>query len=186
MPKGYFKQKILLHQLKAKDKEAFAEFYDSYVSRIYRFIFFKVSAEQEAQDLTSEVFLKTWQYLNEGGIINDLNAWIYRLARNAVIDWYRKQNKEPLALDEQAEDTVTTKSDEQVSIDWEVVKIKEDLFKLKDEYREVLVMRFLDELEISEIAKALEKSKGAVRVLIHRALNALKEIVNKNVGPTNN
>ena len=129
MPKGFLKQRILINQLKAKDTEAFSQFYDSYVSKIYRFIFFKVSSEVEAQDLTSEVFLKTWQYLNSGEEINDLNAWVYRLARNTVIDWYRRQNKQPLALEQQPAEAASSQPTEQVEIDWEVAKVKASLFK---------------------------------------------------------
>jgi len=179
MPKGFLKQRILLNQLKAQDPQAFAEFYDQYVSRIYRFIFFKVSSVSDAQDLTSEVFLKTWQYLKESPQeeIKNLSAWVYRLARNTVIDWYRQQNKQPLSLETQAEEAVLETPGEKFNVDWEITQVQQALFRLKDEYREALVLRFLDELEISEVAKALEKSPGAIRVLLHRALKALQVIL---------
>src|SRR3989338_3490757 len=121
MPKGFLKQRILLNQLKAQDPQAFAEFYDQYVSRIYRFIFFKVSSVSDAQDLTSEVFLKTWQYLKESPQeeIKNLSAWVYRLARNTVIDWYRQQNKQPLSLETQAEEAVLETPGEKFNVDWE-------------------------------------------------------------------
>jgi RNA polymerase sigma-70 factor, ECF subfamily len=185
MPKGFLQQKLLVLKLKNKDPEAFAEIYNQYVARIYRFIFFKVSSEAEAQDLTSEVFLKTWQYISEGEAeIGNLNALLYRIARNCVIDWYRQQNKQPImSLPEQEEEGTTVDTAQQVEINWEVQQVKDCLFKLKDEYREVLVLRFLDELEITEIAQALEKTNGTVRVLIHRALKALKEVTEQNNGP---
>jgi RNA polymerase sigma-70 factor (ECF subfamily) len=181
MTASFLQNKILLSRLKAKDPEAFAELYDGYASRIYRFIYFKVSSVVEAQDLTAEVFLKTWQYLSneENAEIKNLNAWLYHLARNVVIDWYRKQNKQPLALDEQAEEAAVEETTEKINLNWEMEQVTAALRQLKDEYREVLVMRYLDELEIVEIAKALEKSRGAVRVLIHRALRALQELVDK-------
>src|SRR3989344_2143089 len=86
------KQKIFLIRLRYRDADTFAKFYDEYVGRIYRFVLFKVSSVQEAEDITSEVFLKAWEYLGKKDIeIKNLNSFIYQIARNLVIDYYRSR-----------------------------------------------------------------------------------------------
>lgn len=178
---NWLKEKILLTRLKKKDPDAFSEIYDLYVSKIYRFIYFKVSSVEEAEDLTSEVFLKTWQYINEGkGEIKHIGALLYRIARNIVIDYYRERAQKEKMNDELTDD-LEIASDElrKLNVNLEMENIEKNLRKLKDEYREVIMLRFIEELSISEIAQVLEKSKGAVRVLIFRALETLKEILNQ-------
>lgn len=72
------KNQYLLFRAKNKDPESFTKVYDLYVERIYRFIFFKVANPEDAQDLTSEVFLKTWQYINDGKEVKNLNAFFIK------------------------------------------------------------------------------------------------------------
>lgn len=175
-------KKILFLKVKNQDKEAFGQFYDLYVNRIYRFIFFKVNSVSDAQDLTSEVFLKLWQHLNEGKEVKNLNSYIYIIARNSVIDFYRQRVKDSVTVSQENSPEI---SDEQADLmkkqvldsDWS--QVLKSLKKLKDEYREIIILRFLDELTIREIASVLNKSNGSVRVLIHRALKALKENLNE-------
>lgn len=175
-------KKILFLKIKSQDKEAYAQFYDLYATRIYRFIFFKVSSVSEAQDLTSEVFLKLWQHIKEGKEIKNLNAFIYIVARNAVIDFYRNRNRDAYSIDSpDTPDIPDDKSSElhQQMIDSDMEGILKGLNNLKDEYKEVIVLKYLDELSISEISDVLNKSNGAVRVLLHRALKALKENIHE-------
>src|SRR3989339_293021 len=87
--------KTLYFRMKQKDKEAFISAYDSYLNDIYRFIYFKVGNREEAEDLTSSVFLKTWNYIQDNNLksYKTLKALLYRIARNAVIDHYRQKSK---------------------------------------------------------------------------------------------
>lgn len=184
--KRTIKEKIILNRLKKQDVDAFTETYDLYVEKVYRFIFFKVGEQEMAQDLTSEVFLRTWNYVCENKQVNakTLPALIYRIARNVVIDHYRA-NKHHLSINDTDEEgnlkleIVDDKQDlsEKFDIDLSMEKVQAALMQLKDEYREVIIMRYVDELAIEEIADILEKNKGNVRVLAHRALQALKEIL---------
>ena len=85
-----FKEKLFIARLNTQDTEAFAEVYDFYLDRIFRFVYFKVNTKEEAQDLTSEVFLKVWRYIyNQKGKIENMNAFLYQTARNTVSDFYR-------------------------------------------------------------------------------------------------
>lgn len=176
-------EQILFLKVKNKDKEAFGKFYDLYISRIYRFIFFKVNSVSDAQDLTSEVFLKLWQYIRDGKKIENLNALIYMIARNSVIDFYRqrsrKDDREQLIEENHLPRIIDEDNDlaNKQMISSEVTTMLKGLENLKDEYKEVIVLRFLDELSITEISEVLNKTKGSVRVLIHRALNVLKQSV---------
>jgi len=177
-------EQILFLQVKNRDKEAYARFYDLYAERIYRFIYFKVNSVVDAQDLTSEVFLKLWQTIKNGKEIKKLNAFIYIIARNSVIDFYRhksrRESKEqaidgaiPLFIADEKNDLLKKQL-----IDSDLATVVQGLGNLKDEYREVIILRFMDELSVAEIAKILKKSSGAVRVIIYRALKALKETIN--------
>lgn len=174
-------EKVIIFKVKTKrDPDSFGEFYDLYVERIYRFIYFKVSSTEDAQDLTSEVFLKVWQYINEKNIIKNLNALIYQIARNLVIDYYRKKAKSSINAEETLLKNITdTKSEDmqkQVHTLIEMQGLEPLLRKLKDEYREVIVLRYIEEYSLKEIASILDKQTGNVKVLLHRAVKRLKEM----------
>lgn len=175
------KEKILLYKIRVKDEKAFAKIYDLYVEKIYRFIFFKVSNAQEAEDLTSEVFLKAWQYIKEGKKIKTINAFLYTIARNKIIDHYRKNSRTNLLdLDNNEVKEVIGKSfDLAKKIDNEIGlnNITKFLDQLKAEYKEAILLKYVDDYSTDEIAEILSKNKGNVRVLLHRALEALKEIM---------
>ncbi|MEI8361354.1 MAG: RNA polymerase sigma factor [bacterium] len=184
--KRTIKEKIILNRLKKQDIEAFTETYDLYVDKLYRFVYFKVGEVEMAQDLTSEVFLRTWNYVCENKEVNvkTLPALLYRVARNVVIDHYRA-NKHNVSIDQVNEDgelklDIEATGDDPIDkldIDLTMDKVQTALAQLKDEYREIIVMRYIDELTIEEIADILEKNKGNIRVLAYRALQALKAIL---------
>lgn len=181
-----FKEKILFSRLKQKDKEAFAKAYDLYLDQIHRFIYFKVGNREVAEDLTSAVFLKTWNYIQDGDLEKHktIKPLVYKIARTTIIDHYRKKNQEnSLAVDSQEAffDIVDKGQDilKQAKISSDISMVTERLLELKDEYREIIIMRYIDELTIKEIAKVLDKSRGNIRVLTFRALKALKELVNQ-------
>lgn len=183
-----FKEKILLFKAKNKDPEAYGEIYDLYVEKIYRFIFFKVSSVQEAEDLTSDVFLKSWQYIinkEKEESIENLNAFLYKVARNAVIDYYRKRSKDAVKEADFEYDIVKDIRDEKADLEEKAIiasdmrEIENALKELKEEYRELLILKYLNELSISEIAQILEKSTGTVRVTLFRATKTLKNVLEK-------
>jgi RNA polymerase sigma-70 factor (ECF subfamily) len=176
-------EKLLLYRVRAKkDPEAFGKIYDLYARRIYRFVYFKVSSEEEAQDLTADVFLKAWSFLldEKGGEVRHLSALLYSIARNRVIDHYRSRAaRETLPLMESAEEMLADDRMDLKKVDAAIdaKMLAKRLRSLKDEYREALVMKYLDELETSEIANILGKTNGNVRVLLHRATEALRDLV---------
>ncbi len=181
------KEQYLFLKLRAtRDPEVFGELYDIYVDQIYRFIYFKVGRKEEAEDLTGDVFLKTWQYINDMGseVIDNLRAFLYQTARNTVIDFYRtRDQKEVIALpreddgEKPAMEIIDEKQDlvEKIELASDLEEVKKALQKIREEYREVIILRFIEEMSVKETAEILGKSEGAVRVLLHRAVAALKE-----------
>lgn len=184
-----FKDTILLYRAKVKQEpEAYAELYDYYVQRIYRFVYFKVSNREEAEDITSEVFLKAWNYLRDNKEVKSFSGLLYRIARNSIIDLYRaKSNRPETAFQEIKEEGDEGKQmveygDEgkwqaATNTKLETEKILQSLKKLKQEYQEVITLRFVDELDIEEIAEITGRGKISVRVTLHRALKKLKEML---------
>jgi len=164
----------------------FLEFYDRNVAKIYRYIYFRVGSKEQAQDLTSEVFLKCWQRINsEQKDITNLRAFFYQVARNSITDFFRQHDRLPLSLSEIAESSTDNFSDkkinlmDQASTTLEVDLIKNALNKLSGDYQEIIIWRYLDELEISEIAEIMEKREGAVRTLLSRALAELRKVLER-------
>jgi RNA polymerase sigma-70 factor (ECF subfamily) len=176
-------EKILLFQIQQKqNSEAYGKLYDAYVRQIYRFVYFKVSTHEEAEDITAEVFLKAWRYLQEKKEVKSFSGLLYRIARNGIVDLYRARTNHPESLG-----IILEKEEEKLSDNkkWlttihdklEAQEILEALKRLKQEYQEVLTLRFVDELKIEEISEIVGKSGLVVRVTIHRALKKLKELL---------
>lgn len=167
------------------DPEAFAQLYDRYVTAMYRFILLKVPSKEDAEDLTSETFLKCWNYVQEHREIKEVRALLYTIARNAIADWYRSRSQHPdrsLAVTFQVDETSTSietdftdggKGRSLVEIRAELSLVMGKLERLKEDYRDVLMLRLVDGLPFSLIAQILKKTPGTVRVLYHRAKKAL-------------
>ncbi len=172
-------ENLLLFRIRAKqDAEAFGKLYDAYVQRIYRFVYFKVASTEEAQDLTSETFLKLWDYLQSGKSVSHLGALTYRIARNLVIDHHRSR-QETASLD--AEERLMSLPDvaglAKIERSAELSHVLAAVRLLKDDHREALVMRYIDGMTPTEIATVIGKSPGAVRVLLHRSLETVRTLI---------
>ncbi len=176
-----FNERILLYRASRGDAEAFSPLYDAYIDKIYRFIYLKVATPQDAEDITGETFLKVWHYVRTGKNVKYFQALLYRTARNCVIDFYRKKGMGTIELaDETAvgvADRVDLTLEEKMNLKLDLNRVEKHLRRIKDAYREVIIMHFLNELSIKEIAAILESSPGAVRVLLHRGVKALKGMV---------
>lgn len=173
------KEKLLLLKIKTKqDPEAFAELYDFYVEPIYRFVYFKLSNKEDAEDITSEIFLKAWDYLiDPEKNVASFRRLVYTIARNRIIDVYRERAKRLECPVDVVQDMAITKDlSKQVEISQETEKLLSTIKKLKHEYQEVIHLRYIEELPIKEIAAILDKNSTNVRVIIHRATKKLKEL----------
>lgn len=174
--------KKLVKKAKSGDSEAFGLIYDHYLDRIYRFIFLKVSNKEEAEDLSQQVFMKAWEAMvrfEDEGL--PFASWLYRIARNLVIDFYRTR-KSVVSLEENILDELMS---DQEDIEESVIRsqsqerIMEALKQLSDEQKDVIILRFVDDLSYREIARITQKNQAALRILHHRALKKLKIILEK-------
>ena len=181
--------RYLLFRLRTKrDPDAFARLYDRYVEAIYRFAALKLPTVEDAQDVTAETFTRTWQYVHEHEDIMNIRALLYRIARNLIADHYRRV--EPtISLDAVTFEGENASTQPSGSIPTDhgrggrIIEARADLAlvivkleRLKEDYRDVLTLRLVDDLPFSVIAEITEKKVGHVRVIYHRALKALNEL----------
>jgi len=166
----------LVQAVRAGDAHAFAALYGRYVGRVFRFCLSRLRSVEEAEDVTAVVFAKVVQALpryQERGV--PFAAWVYRVARNAVVDHVRRRrptiplealSAEP-ARGEAAEPDPVALSDRE--------ELRRALARLPDLHREVLVLRFVEGYEAAEVGRIVGKNVGAVRSIQHRALAQLRE-----------
>ena len=177
----------LVKRAKGGEAEAFGSLYDYYLPKIYRFVLLKVSHREEAEDLTHQTFLKALHNINQYDFRgHSFGSWLYRIARNAVIDRHRKSNPvfslDDLTLDIPARDR---SPEELTESRIESEALLEAIRELKEIEQEVLLMRFVEELSTKEVARIVKKTEGAVKLIQHRALKNLAKIL-ENGGKTTN
>jgi RNA polymerase sigma-70 factor (ECF subfamily) len=171
----------LIDRAKSGDVEAFGELYERYAADIFRFLASQMSSQLDAEDLTEDVFMRAWRYLprykDQG---HPFSAYLYRIARNAVAEFYRKAKKtSSVSVDNVVltDEKQTSNPKQMLSTTQEHQALYEALGELREDYRQVLILRFINGLSPGEIAEAMGKSEGAVRVLQHRALKALRKVL---------
>ncbi|MDO8601903.1 MAG: sigma-70 family RNA polymerase sigma factor [bacterium] len=167
---------------KRGDALSFGKLYDHYVKPIYRFIAVKVSVRQEAEDLTHEVFLAAWQKLPSFTFQGfPFSSWLYRIARNRVIDHYRtkKQHADINEIDEKLLGMIDS-HESGVDTALDLRKIYTAMKKLSADQQDVLILRFVDDLSPKEIAEVLDKTEGGVRIIQYRAIEILKKQLTTN------
>lgn len=173
----------LVSLAKQGDSQAFGLLYDNFSARIFKYISLKVQDRQEAQDILQEVFIKAYKGLGglrEGEDLN-FSAWLYKIAANTVNDYFRKKYRTPETVDiEDNLDAAATPSVEQeITIKSDVETARQAFAQLKPIYREVLELRFLQDLSLDEVAKILNKSNLSIRLIQFRALKRVRYILQK-------
>lgn len=163
---------VLIQRAKLGEKEAFGKLYAIYIDRLYRFCFFRVGNNKElAEDLVQSTFVKAWEKLatfQKGSF----QAWLYTIARNMLIDHYRGV-KETTHINESHIDDKQRVEDE-VLQKLEVEKVMDALQFLTNDQRDVVIMKFVDDLSNREIAQILHKEEDAIRAMQYRAIKELK------------
>lgn len=169
----------LLAKAKTGDNGAFSELYNLYFEKIYRFIFYRTSHKEVAEDLAEDVFVKAYEKLKSVKEDKLFEGWLYQIARNTIIDYYRsKKQNVPI---EEVENILQYES---TVIDILNLEAQQKIFlkllkELNPEQQIVIKLKFLEELDNSSIAQMLHKSEGAIRVIQHRAISKLKELADK-------
>jgi RNA polymerase sigma-70 factor (ECF subfamily) len=161
-------------------REQFGEIYDQYIEKIYRFVYLKVNSQETAEDIASKVFLKGWEsYQSKGGEIQNPSAFLYQIARNAVIDHYREKGRANTVSSEVLPEIADPADDihDMAVLNADIKAIKASIQRLKPEHQDIIIWHYLEDMPIAEIAKLLGKPAGTVRVMLHRGLKELKGIV---------
>ena len=170
----------LIIRARRGDTAAFGDLYERYLNTIYRYVLYRVSDVAEAEDLTETTFLKAWQALADYRVRDvPFNAWLYRIAHNVIVDQHRTR-KDTLSLDQHIEIRDEAASPED-RLGWHesVESLTLALQQLPPAYQQVLALRFISGLSHAETGRVLGRSEEAVRVLQHRALSALRTLLDK-------
>lgn len=161
-------------------EESFLKAHESHSNQIFRFIFFKLGDREKAKELIQETFMKTWIHISKNGEIENIRSFLYRVAGNLVIDEYRRNGRaSSISLDYLTEEGYDFSNDEKESYVDRIdgAQILELLKSLPDSYSEVLFMRYVEELDITEIADSIGESNNVVSVRLNRGIKKLKEMV---------
>ncbi len=162
------------------DSSAFGVLYDRYQAMIYRFVMIKVGRREEAEDITHQVFLSAWQsvrtYRHKGF---PFSSWLYRIARNQIIDHYRAgaNRKGEVSIEKADPESFAVAVDHAGNIEAkiELETVRAAVARLRPDYQDVIILRFVEDMSLKESAAALGKSEGAVKLLQHRAIRELKK-----------
>src|SRR2546426_10664957 len=168
----------LAHRAKAGDPQAFAALYDQYFELVYRYVYYRVRQIEEAEDVTSEVFFRALRAMPRYEPRQPFLAWLYRIARNAVIDRARAARprvsfEDALAHPDAGDHVIDP--DARILATDRRARLKTALGTLTAEQQEVVILRFVEGLSAEEVGKIMGKRAGTVRGLQFRALQALKK-----------
>ncbi len=176
-------EKALVEKIKNGDERAFERFYRMFFPKVYKYAYRKLKNREQAEDVTSETFfkalksIKNFKSRENGG----LDIWMYVIERNIIRDFFRKNaGVSILPLEEKWNEKLNPVVDDPyVTIEKEEIDriVKDCLEELPVQYKNVLEMRFFKKMTLKEIATALDKSVGAVKVMQFRALKKLKELL---------
>lgn len=171
------KIKQLAEEAKRLDRHALAELCEHFYPKIYRYVFYRVNSKEEAEDITGEVFLRMIKSLHKQR--GSFQAWLFRIASNLVIDYYRRRARQPelVTVEERHVSSARNSIDSQDILLQD--RLKQSIPKLSPEQQQVITLKFIEGYNNSEIADILGKSVGAVKGLQFRALAALKKILHK-------
>lgn len=173
-------EKALLEGAASFDERALGELYDRYEARIYSYIYRRTGNESLAEDLAAQVFLKMLEAIrSDKGWHSSFSGWLYRIAHNAVIDYYRQRDRQQQVS---LEDTLTTTASDhnpvvmaEASLDAQ--RLRMAIGRLTEEQSEVITLRFLEGYSISEVAEMLDKSEGSIKALQYRAVTTLRQLL---------
>lgn len=157
------------------DQKAFGELYDFFVTPIYRYIYYKVNKEH-VEDLTETLFLKAWENIRKYKKRKNttFKSWLYRIAHNLVVDHYRLHREHaslnPWISDKKKHADPVRCTQDSLHND----RLREAISRLKKNYQQMVILKYINDLSNKEISDILKKSEGSVRIMQFRALKALK------------
>ncbi len=166
---------------KAELDAEFSDLYKAHLRDVYSYAFYRVGNHHDAEDLTEQTFLQAYRHFERARRESDgrpLRPWLIRIAHNLAANLYRDRARRPQSpLDESAPIAAAHTTEELVAGRDELKRVLEGVARLPDDRREALIMRFALGMDNREIARALGRTDGATKVLIHRAIKQLESLV---------
>ncbi len=169
----------LVRRAQQHDEEAFAELYEKYFDKIYRYISLKIGNRFEAEDMTQQVFINALSSISSfkwRGL--PFSSWLFRIAHNLVVDYFRKKTRQPVSS---LNESITASEDNPQKVIEQKMNIEQlELASkgLTPAQQEVIALRFAGELPIAQVARVMGRSEGAIKALQHSAILALRKILN--------
>lgn len=166
-----------------KTEKVFMESYEEFSDAIFRYTLFQTSNKEIALDITQDTFIKTWQYLQKGEEVENIRAFLYRVAKNLIIDHRRKKKSSSLdqileaGVDFTEQAHVLEEKEDEFDKEQDKQKILKTIDKIDEKYKEILLMRYVEEMSIKEIGEILDKSQNHISVMIHRGVEKLKKLL---------
>jgi len=156
----------------------FGRLYDLHVERVYRHIYYRVGNNKDAEDLTQQVFLRAWKaigrYRKTG---SSFLTWLLRISHNLVVDFYRSK-RDIAYLDSELDLKDPDASPEKIAEEnYDQLQIRKVILQLPYEQQQVILMSFIEGFTYSEVAASLGKSEGNIRVIVHRALKKMRQML---------
>jgi RNA polymerase sigma-70 factor, ECF subfamily len=169
---------VLVDQAVKGDTEAFGRLYDIYADRIYRHIYYRTGNTDDAKDLMQEVFTRAWQALPRyKKSKTPFLGWLFTIAHNRIIDYYRAKKDYACLTDDIIIPDHAPGPDKLAEAQFTQQAVRKAILQLPGDQQQVVIMSFIEGFEYHEIAAALNKSEGNIRVIIHRALKKMREIM---------
>jgi RNA polymerase sigma-70 factor (ECF subfamily) len=156
--------------------EAFGDLYDNFFDAIYRYVYFKIE-ERYTEDLVGTVFIKAWENIKRYKKTSGFKSWLFRIAHNTVIDHYRTHKEESELTENVADARVLHNPN--IITEKKIISqfVRKAISRLDDKYRQIVILKFINELDNAEIAQILNTTEANVRTLQFRALKKLRTII---------
>lgn len=166
---------------KAQLDHEFSELYRAHLRDVYSYAYYRVGNHHDAEDLTEQTFLQAYRHFERAMAESDgrpLRPWLIRIAHNLAANLYRDRSRKPQTpIDDTTVIAAVHTTEDLVEGRDELARILEGIQELPDDRREALIMRFALGMDNREIARAMGRTDGATKVLIHRAIKQLEGIV---------
>jgi RNA polymerase sigma-70 factor (ECF subfamily) len=167
---------------KAQLDAAFTELYRAHLRDVYSYSYYRIGNHHDAEDITTQTFLQAYRHFERAQRESNgrpLRPWLIRIAHNLAANYYRDRARRPQAPLEDSEATLRAVHDTEDLVEGrdELRRVLAGVAELPDERREALIMRFALQMDNREIARAMGKTDGATKVLIHRAIRQLEKIM---------
>lgn len=168
----------IVREAQQGDKDAFAQLYEAYFDKIYRYVVLKIGNKTEAEDMTQQVFLKAYQSIRSYKFKGTpFSAWLFRIAHNQIVDYFRKQSRRPTVP---LEEWTAVSSDNPLRVvesRFDIERLRRASLQLTSAQQEVISLRFAGGLAITEVARTMGKSEGAIKALQHSAVVSLRKVL---------